>query len=286
MRLAIAGGVLLVLHLPGCTPPAPSRLHSFFAKRLADSPNAPAPPHSDLLAVIDTIKASRPEDLEASLPLLSQALQRRTPNLPVEAVFAYFAISRRPDGGKLLRPSVPDLAALLANPDARLSGGAATILQVLTATIPDATIGALTAELGTATAPSLVKAAVVRALLESSHRGHPRVHQAVEAYLGLSAAPAVIIANLQAISLPLASRPEATAPGIAQYALSGLDDPHPGVQVAAIQAVAAMGGAVWEQGRPRIAQLRNDAGAQLRSDAGAKASVREAADRVLRQKRD
>ena len=136
-------------------------LRSFLEKRLSAKADTPPPSYEALLAVTDTIGKSTPSDIQSTLRLLSLALKSKTPSLPVEAAFAFFAIARRPDGGVLLRDRVPELAALLASPDERLSGTAVTILRDLTRSIPDATVPPMINELRSAGRPNLVKAEIV-----------------------------------------------------------------------------------------------------------------------------
>ncbi|MDQ6677012.1 MAG: hypothetical protein M3Z09_06930, partial [Acidobacteriota bacterium] len=212
---------------------------------MSDSVNTPPPSYEALLTEIDSIKKSTPIEIQSTLPLLSLALKSKTPNLPVEAVFAFFEIARRPDGGAMLRNGVPEIASLLANPDERLSGGAVTILRNLTRSIPDVTIPAMMNELRSLSRPNLVKAEIVRALLESSKRNDEQVLRSVESYLALNADPIIRASNLYAIAVNRVKTPTITG-----YVISSLDDKSKNVQIAAIQTVYALSSDVLDQARP------------------------------------
>lgn len=250
--------------------PAPN-LRSFFEQRLSAKAGTAPPSYEALLAVIDTIGTSTATDIQSTLRLLSLALQSTTPNLPVEAAFAYFAIANRSDGGVLLRDRVPELAALMASSDDRLRGAAVTILRRLTQSIPGATLPPMMNELRNASRPNLVKAEIVRTLLESSKRNDAQVLRSVETYLYLEADPPVKVANLLAIA---ANRVK--TPAIAGYAISALTDKDKHVQLAAIQTVYSLGADVRDQSRSIVSKLARDPGVDQ--------AVRSMAERALQGK--
>jgi hypothetical protein len=232
--------------------PAPN-LKSFFEKRLSDKADTPPPSYEALLAVIDTIGKSDRTDIQSTLPFLSLALKSKTPNVPVEAAFAFFEIARRSDGGAVLRDSVPELASLMASPDGRLSGSAVATLRNLTRSIPDTTVPLMLNELRSSSGPNLVKTEIVRAVLESSKRNDEQVLRSVEAYLALDADPKVKAANLHAIA---ANR--AKTPAIAAYVITALEDKNKHVQIAAIQTAYVLSVDVQDQARPIISKLASD----------------------------
>jgi hypothetical protein len=221
--------------------------------------------------VTDTIGKSNRTDIQSTLPLLSLALKSKTPNVPVEAAFAFFEIARRPDGAAVLRDSVPELASLMASPDGRLSGGAVTILRNLTRAIPDTTVPLMLNELRSSSGPNLVKTEIVRAILESSKRNDEQVLRAVEAYLALDADPNAKASNLHAIA---ASRVK--TPAIAAYVISALEDKNKHVQIAAVQTVYVLSADVQDQARPIISKLA--------SDSNVDQEVRSVAQRLLQNK--
>ena len=232
--------------------PAP-KLKSFIEKRLSDRLDTPPPPYEALLAVIDGIGKSDPSEIQSALPLLSFALRSKTPNLPTEAIFAFFEIARRPDGGAMLRSSASEIAALMASPDERLSGGAVTTLRQLTRTIPETTVPLMVNELQSSRRPSLVKAEIVRAVLESSKRDDEQTLRAIEGYLAVDADPSVKVQNLHAIGAS-----GFKTPTIAGYVISALSDKNKHVPIAAVQAVYALSTDVRDQARPIITKLRSD----------------------------
>lgn len=246
----LAAGVL-ILGIAYAQPP--SALKAFFDSRLADRQDAAPPPYESLLRVVDSIGAANAAEIQAALPSIRAGLKSNVPNVPVEGVFALFAIARRPDGGRLLLEHLPEIASLTGQADERISGGAVRILKVLTGSIPDATVPLLLERLRSAGAPSLVKSEIVRALLESSKRTDQAVLRSVDAYLALDSEPKVRIATLEALA---ASRVK--TPAIASYALSGLQVKDKYVQIASIQAVYALGTEVNDQARPALTQLVND----------------------------
>ncbi len=226
---------------------------AFFENRLADRPDASPPPYDTLLRVVDSIGASSVGELQAILPLIRSALKSNVANLPIEGVFALFAIAQRPDGGKLLLGILPEIVSLTLHPDERISGGSVAILRNLTRTIPESSVPLLLNRLMAPGAPTLVKSEIVRSLLESSKRNDQQVLKSVEAYLTLDSEPRVKIATLGAIT---ANRFK--TPAIATYALSCLNDKDKHVQIAAIQAVYALGQDVRATAGPRISRLAND----------------------------
>ncbi len=246
-HILLASGLLIasVAYTQQATTPK-----AYFEKRLVDRPDAPPPPYGTLLRVVDSVGASSAGEIEVILPLISSALKSNVPNLPIEGVFALFAIAQRPDGGKLLSGTLPEIASLMRHLDERISGGSVTILRNLTRTIPDSTVPLLVNRLVAPGAPTLVKSEIVRSLLESSKRNEQQVLKSIEAYLTLDSAPTVKIATLGAI----ASNRFQT-PAIATYALGGLNDKDKHVQIAAIQAVYALGQDVRDKAGPRISQL-------------------------------
>jgi hypothetical protein len=244
--------VLCAQALSNAQQPAPN-LQSFFEKRLSDKADTPPPSYGALLTVIDAIGKSALTDIQSTLPVLSLALKSKTPNLPVEAAFAFFEIARRPDGGTVLRDSVPELASLMASPDGRLSGFAVTTLRNLTRSIPDTTVPLMMNELRSSSGPNLVKAEIVRVILESSKRNDEQVLRSVEAYLAFDADPKVKASNLHAIA---ANRVK--TPAIARYVLSALDDKNKHVQISAIQTVYVLSADVQDQARPIISKLASD----------------------------
>jgi hypothetical protein len=146
------------------------------------------------------------------------------------------------------------MAALMSNPDQRLSAGAISVLRNLTRSIPLVTTPILVAELSSVRKPSFVKAEIVRTLLESTARSETRVLAAIEAYLGVAADRSVVAANLHSIA---ASR--FGSPGIAAYAIRSLDDASNDVKMAAIQAVYVLGPDVRSRARPALLRLAGDA---------------------------
>jgi hypothetical protein len=240
-------------------------LKVFIEKRLSDKSDAAPPSYEALLAVVDGIGKTAPSDIQAVLPSLAFALKSKTPNVPVEAVFAFFEISRRPDGGALLRNSAIDIAAVMASPDDRLSGGAVTILRQLTRSIPDTTIPLLVSELRGPRRPSMAKAEIVRTLLESVKRGDEQVQGAIEAYLATGADPKVRAENLHAIRTN-----RFKTPAIAAYVIGALHDKDKHVQIAAIQTAYVLGSDVRDQARPIMSKLASDPSVdqEVRSIAG------------------
>lgn len=254
-RIPAASCFLLYTWAASYAQQPPPNLKSFFEKRLSDRADAAPPTHEALLAVIDTIAKSSQTDLQSALPLLSLAMKSKAENVPIEAVFAYFEISRRADGGTLLRSGVPEVASLMASPDDRLSGASVTIMRNLTRTIPDATVPLLISELQGNGPPNLVKSSVLWTLLESPKRGDPEVLKLVEAYLAKDSDVKVRSANLQAIGT---TRVE--TPVIAGYVVSALGAKDKYVQMAAIRAVYALSTAVQNQSRQTITKMAGDTG--------------------------
>lgn len=246
-------------------------LMRFFEKRLSDKADTPPPSYEALLTVIDTIGKSSAIDIKSTLPLLSMALKSKTPNVPVEAAFAFFEISRRPDGGAVLRDSVLEVASLMGSPDVRLSGGAITILRNLTRSIPDTTVPLMMNELRSSSRPNLVKAEIVRSLLESSKRNDEQVLRSVEAYLAVDADPLVKASNLHAIAVN-----RVKTPAIVRYAMNALNDKNKHVQIAAVQTVYTLSSDVRDQARPIISKLA--------SDPNVDQEVRSVAERALQNK--
>ncbi len=253
VRIPAISCLLFCVWAPSNAQPT-SNLKSFLEKRLSDRADATPPTYEALLAVIDSVGKSSQADIRSSLPLLSLAMKSKTSNLPIEALFAYFAISRRPDGGTILRSDVPAIASLMASLDDRLSGGSVTIMQNLTRTIPDITVPLLMSELQRNGVPNPVKSTVMWTLLESPKRGDPEAVKLVVAYLAKDSEVKVRLANLQAIAT---TRTE--TPVIAAHVISGLTAKNKDVQLAAIRAVYALSTAVQEKARQIITKLAGDA---------------------------
>lgn len=138
----------------------------FFQQRLTAAASAP-PPYEAPLRVIDPIASDDPKEIAAALPFLSRALTTTKENLPVEATFAVYEISQRPDCGTLLRSRIPEIAALLEQLDERLSGGAVMTLCFLTPSDGDLTIPIMIGYLNASAKPNLVKTEIVSALLDA-----------------------------------------------------------------------------------------------------------------------
>ena len=228
-------------------------LRRFFEARLADGPDTAPPEFRRLLAVVDPISQTSQSEIEDALGVLRLALKSQIRNLPVEAGFAYFAISGRPDGGKLLRDSIPQFAELLMDPDERLSGASISILQNLTHSIPETTVPVLVDELRRAGPPNLVKASVAQTLLRSARRDDPAVLRVVDAYLSRETNANVKVANLQAV----ASNKSET-PMIVAFVMKALGDRDKHVQMAAIRAIGAMSATVRRQARETLRKLADD----------------------------
>lgn len=252
-RMLVVSWCLLCAWAASHAQQPPPNLKRFLEKRLSDRADAAPPTYEALLAVIDTIAKSSRADLESALPLLSLAIKSKTANVPIEAVFAYFEISRRADGGTLLRHGLPEVASLMASPDDRLSGASVTIMRNLTRTIPEATVPLLISELEGNGPPSLVKSSVLWTLLESPKRGDPTVLKLIEAYLAKDSDVKVRSANLQAIAT---TRVE--TPVIVGYVASALGAEDKYVQMAAIRAVYALSSVVQDQTRQTIAKMAGD----------------------------
>jgi hypothetical protein len=231
----------------------PTALKPFLEKRLSDRPDANPPSYDALLRVVNSLEASSAEDIQASLPLLSHALRSNVSNLPVEAVFAFFAIARRPDGAKLLSGNLVEIASLMQHSDERISGGSTTILRELTRSIPDSTVPLLLVQLRSPGAPTLVKSEIVRTLLELPRKADPQILTSVEAFLAQPFEPKVRAATLGALT---ANR--FNTPAISAFALASLSDGNKDVQIAAIQAVYALGQDVRDRARPKISLLASD----------------------------
>lgn len=210
-------------------------LTTFFEKRLQDPADAPPPSYEVLLKVVDSIPTLSTAEVEAALTPLTTALASKTNNLAVEAAFALSEIARRPDGGSLLRSRASVLGALLANKDERLSGGAVLALGHLHRTTPDVTMPILTGYLDGEEQPSLVKAQIVRIILESKLVDES-VARLVVRYLQRAATPEIKVANLHAI-VASDSRSQTLVP----FAISSLNDSNKHVKMAAIQAVNSLG---------------------------------------------
>ncbi len=232
---------------------ASAALRQFLEARLADRPDTAPPELSRLLAVVDPISKTSQSEIKDALPVLRLALKSQIRNLPVEAAFVYFAISGRPDGGKLLRDSVPQFAELLMDPDERLSGASISILQNLTHSIPETAVPALVAELRRAGPSTLVKASAAQALLRSARRDDPAVLRVVEAYLSRETNANVKVANLQAV----ASNSSET-PMIVAFVMKALGDREQAVQMAAVSAIGTMSTTVRRQARETLGKLVDD----------------------------
>lgn len=233
--------------------PVSGGLRRFFEARLADGPDTAPPEFSRLLAIVDPISKTSQSEITDALPVLRLALKSQTRNLPVEAAFAYFAISSRPDGGQLLRDSVPRFAELLIDPDERLRGASISVLQNLTHSIPETTVPVLLDELRRAGPPTLVTASIVQALFRSARRDDPAVLRVVEEYLSRETNANVKVANLQAVA---SNRSE--TPMIVAFVMKALGDREQAVQMAAVSAIGTMSATVRRQARETLGKLAED----------------------------
>lgn len=248
---------------------ASNSLRSFFEIRLSDKPEAKAPSYEKLLSVIDAIKSADPNDIQGALPVINRAAESKTPNLSVEAVFALYEISRRPDAGQLLAGSLPLLMNLLGSDDERVRNGSAVTMRTLSNRIPDTTIPSMTSVLGQSRYSPGVKSEVFRAILDSKFRSDPNVTQTLETYISSSTDVDVLRETLHAIA---ASR--YSSQGSVSLALRSLESRNEPLQISAIQALFAMGSEARNKAQPIWAKLATDT---TKSD-----TLRYIADQALR----
>ena len=225
-------------------------LRSFFETRLSDKPDVKAPSYEKLLEVIDSIKSADPNAIQGALPAINLAAKSKTPNLAVEAVFAFHAISRRPDAGQLLVGSIPLLMNLLASNDERARNGSAVAMRTLSHRIPEATIPSMTSVLGKSGYSPGVKSEVFRAILDSKFRTDPNIIRSLESYIHSSSDVDVLRETLYAIA---ASR--YSSPGSIDLALRSLESSNEPLQISAIHASYAMGNEARNRAQPIWARL-------------------------------
>lgn len=257
--------LLMTASTAGAQAPPPT-LAAFFEQRLTT--NAQPPFYDDLLKVIDPIAGSDPKDIAAALPLISSALASGKDDLPVEAGFALFEISRRPDGGALLRSRIPEIGSLLARSDERISGGAILTLRNLTPAAGDATVPIMILFLNSPGKASFKKVETASTLLV--HRsGDAQAVKAIQNFLSGEQEPPVRVAMLEALANDRVNTPASDT-----YAIEALNDPNKSIKLAAIRAVGALGPAVWSRAQAAVTQLAVDPAED--------GDVRRAADQALR----
>ena len=227
-------------------------LYSFFQKRLADRPDSAPPSYESLLKAIDSIDGASASDISKIFPLLSMSLRSTTDNLPVEAAFALFAISLRPDGATLLADKMPEIATLLENKDDRLSGGAVITLRELTKSAPSSTIPIMISHLSGSRKPSFVNADIVSILLQY-RPADERVLKAVDSYLTVDFQPKFKAATLKALQAN-----HVATPTISKFVAQSLESPDKNVKLAAIYVAPELGSDTWSQALPALNTIAND----------------------------
>lgn len=225
----------------------------FFESRLRDNSSAKSPTYQELLRVIDLIQGASAASISRLLPLLKSASVSTVPNLSSEAVFAYFEISRRKDGGVLLKSAVSDLASLSASGDERIRNGSATVLRTLAQSIPETVVPTLLLMLDDARYSGPVKSEMFRAVAESRLRSNLEIQAKLETYVESAIDSRAMQDNLYAV----ASCHFGTA-RMVDYAIKSLGASDEGVQIAATQALYGMGESARTRARPLWERLATE----------------------------
>lgn len=244
-------------------------LRAFFDTRLSSKPDAIPPPYEKLLEVVDAIKSVDQSSINAALPAINSAALSKIPNLAIEAIFALYEISRRPDAGQILVGDIPLLMNMLTSTDERARNGSAVTIRTLSQQIPGQTIYLMSSVLSQSRYSQGVKSEMFRAILDSKLRTDPDITRSLESYIDSSTDVDFVRETLYAIA---AGR--YASPGSIDLALRSLNSSNESLQISAVQALYAMGSEARSKAQPVFARLATDL---TKSD-----SLRYIADQALR----
>jgi HEAT repeat protein len=222
-------------------------LQEFFTSVL-QSPS-PLPTWNDFQKVERPIPQARADDLLAALPIVVEALRNSNETIRRYAAAALVAISARPDSAQLLTRYIPEIGELLNAPEEYMQRGALIILAKLKPVHPPEIFPALFQFVKRTDRDPEVQVGALGILLYVRPED-PQVVHAVEEFTSRPLVRSTLVAALNSIK-----NSRAQDPRIAAVVIRSLDNPHPGVELAAIAALDRMGAEALTKAQPALTRL-------------------------------
>jgi hypothetical protein len=222
-------------------------LRDFFASMLRTSSVLPTWQEFDRIE--RPIPLMSPDDLRSALPLVIEVLHSSNPTARRYSAAALLAISTRRDSADLLNGYIPEILALLNAQEDYMQRGALLILAMLKPAHPPQLFPPLYQFLKRTDRDPEIQVGALGLLL-SLKPEDSQVVQAVEEFTSRALPSDIRVAALNAIRNSTAKDAR-----IATVVISSLDDPHPGVELAAIAALDRMGPEAQTKAQPALARL-------------------------------
>jgi len=234
--------------------PSVPTLQEFF-ERLVGQSNASSPlKNDDLLKVIDTIAGISAEEVKKSLPAIFAALAHPDDEVKKDAVFALWAVARRPDGADLLKSRIDAIGQSLlssANPDIR-AGEIVTLGSLKPVPLPEVLPVFLTFLKRPDPEAQTQGTGVVFELVHIAPE-NAEVVAAIQQFLSRQMDSQTRIGVLNALGSPAIKDVK-----LISSIISSLNDSDVGVKTTAIQALVRIGKPALQQAEPDLQRLAAD----------------------------
>lgn len=233
-------------------------LEEFYRRLVGSDDPSSLPAQADELKVTDQIAGARPEDVLNALPAIFAVLAHRDVNVQLYGASALFRISRRPDGGQLLKGYVATIADLLNESDRRLQ---ATALYVFANFRPPPV-----AEILPSVSAFLKRedrdprAQADAALYLVNHAlDHPEAIAAIQSFMSRPMDAQARIGALNALG-----NPRVRDSRLIDSVIASLDDPDLAVRLTAVQTLIRVGPHALQRAGPTLQRQVSDMLALLR----------------------
>jgi HEAT repeat protein len=214
--------------------PQPS-LQDFFEQLATSTVSSSLPGSDEVYAITSRLEGDSPAQVEKAIPSIIKCLGHYDDHVKADAALALLAISRRPDGGSIIRPPASVIGYLLNLPEGRFQGMAVSIFvnlrpPPLREAVPEFVTYLRRADSGAKAQPAVAGVLVQYAPSEAG------VLDAVTQFMLRPASSAVRIDTLNAVF-----RPDFRYDPIIRIVVAALDDPDSEVRSAAAQGLSRMG---------------------------------------------
>lgn len=238
-------------------------------QRLVQNFGTPAQPKpEEIRNVEEKIAELSPADIRSALPSVKVALQDRHEKVQATASSALFSISLRSDSADLLNPYIDDIGQLFNSPSRRVTGYAALIVLNLRPAPPPEVVRLMLASLNQAN-PAEAQISAVAALVRLA----PENPDVVAAVLKFLSRPLDVDTRIAALNAIHTSR--VNDPGVQDAVIKALNDPHPGVKVAAIGTLDRMGPEAVGKAKSRLQTFTKEPNEPVRVRAAAQDALKE-----------
>lgn len=237
-------------------------------QRLVQNVGTPAQPKpQEILNVEEGIAKMSPAEVRSALPSVEVALEDRNEHLQLAAASALFAISLRSDSADLLNPYIADIGQLFNSPNRGVAGYAALIVLNLRPAPPSEVVPLMLASLDQ---PNSAKAQIpaVAALVRLA----PEDPQVIAAVLKFLSRPLDVDTRIAALNAIDTSR--VNDPGVRDAVIHALNDPYPGVKLAAIGTLERMGPDAVRRAKSRLRIMAKEPNEPVRVRAAARDALK------------